>query len=142
MNTETLKTELVVRISGASPRQLDYWVILGLLRPKRQLTPHSYWRAYTFADTMVARAIKSLREQGVSLQHIREAVQKIQETLVGKPDPAEVLKRVKLMAYGGKVFVRHSMGPVYRAVDRQTTFLFVNFEDVYNEVAVGIQTYS
>ena len=141
MSIEWLSTGLVARISGASPRQLDYWVIRGLLNPSGQPTPKGKWRAYSLADAMVATAIKSLRDQGVSLQHIRDALAQLQVRLEGKPEPHQVLKKSKLLAYGGKVYVRRTSGPAHRAIDGQTTFLFVDFERVYDQVAHGVETH-
>ena len=91
---------------------------------------------------MVASAIKSLRDQGVSLQHIRNALAQLHDLLEGKPAPHETLKKVKLMAYGGKVYLRQSMGPVRRAIDGQTTFLFLDFERVYDEVVHEAEIHS
>ena len=132
--TSYLNSRLMERISGASARQLDYWVRQGLISPSGAPSTSRKWRKYTLSDAFNARIIVSLREQGVSLQAIRQVARVLQLRQRQALDPAGALRHAKLIVDGGNVFVTDEPGPVYRAIDGQTTFLFMNLGHVKEEV--------
>jgi DNA-binding transcriptional MerR regulator len=63
----------LAKIVGVSYDTINYWSHIGLVTPSiKQGKPKSRSH-YSFADIVTAAAIKSLRNQGISLQVMREA---------------------------------------------------------------------
>ncbi|MFQ5924916.1 MAG: MerR family transcriptional regulator [Dehalococcoidia bacterium] len=122
-------------ITGATARQLDYWESKGLLAPSGIGKGERGWRGYTIDDAILARTIRALREDGVSLPKIEEVLKVLSKKIRRAEKPSELLRTLKLVAYGGEVYVKTSTRAAYRAVDGQSTFLFVNIEQIGLEVA-------
>jgi len=125
-------------ITGASNRQLDYWASIGLLSPSAGTPGSRLWKEYTIDDAICCRMIVALREQGVSLQQIRKALARLNRKLRNAANPSDELRRQRLIVYKGKIYVEDSLDgarrAVYRAVDGQSTFLFMNLDRVGKEV--------
>lgn len=67
--------ETVMRTTGITYRQLDYWARTGLLVPSvRDAAGSGSRRRYSFQDILQLRVIKRLLDAGISLQQIRNAV--------------------------------------------------------------------
>jgi DNA-binding transcriptional MerR regulator len=116
----------LARYTGASRRQLDYWTTSGLLKPSGQEVRKG-WRTYTFDDLIRARAVATLRKEGVSLRTIR----KVEEHLSRySGDP---LRELKLVVHGGEVFVYRSREEAFHALTGQATFLFMDLHQVARE---------
>lgn len=63
----------VAEVIGVSYDTLNYWLQLGLITPTQPADrPHGRC-FFTFPDIVSVAAIKSLRDQGISLQTIRKA---------------------------------------------------------------------
>lgn len=122
------------RITGATARQLDYWQSKDLLTPSGLGNGGRRWREYTIGDAIFARTIKALREDGVSLQKIEEVLKVLSKKMRKAEKPSDVLRTLKLVAYGGEVYVKTSARAAYRAADGQSTFLFINMEQIGKEV--------
>lgn len=122
------------RITGATARQLDYWQSKDLLTPSGLGNGGRRWREYTIGDAIFARTIKALREEGVSLQKIEEVLKVLSKRMQSATKPSELLRTLKLVAYGGDVYVKTSARAAYRAVDGQATFLFIDMEQIGQEV--------
>ncbi len=118
---EGFHTGLVMRITGASARQLDYWNWTGFLQPGGAEGRN---RIYYFDDVVRIVAVMRLKEAGLSLQGIRKAIQKLKQH---HKDP---LSGLKLVAYRGEVYVYHSSEEAFRAVDGQSTYLFMDMGKV------------
>jgi DNA-binding transcriptional MerR regulator len=118
---ETLSTGLVRRITGATARQLDYWSWSGFLEPS-SVTGNK--RHYSFEDVVRIMAVMRLKEAGLSLQAIRKAIDKLKQY---HQDP---LRELKLVVYLNDVYVYHSAEDAYRAVDGQSTYLFMDLGKV------------
>ena len=121
MDMETLSTGLVRRITGATARQLDYWSWSGFLEPS-SVTGNK--RHYSFEDVVRIMAVMRLKEAGLSLQAIRKAIDKLKQY---HHDP---LRELKLVVYLNDVYVYHSAEDAYRAVDGQSTYLFMDLGKV------------
>jgi DNA-binding transcriptional MerR regulator len=110
----------VVRLTGVSFRQLDHWTWSGFLPPsggtRGDLPGTGHARLYSFEDLVRIRAVGELRRQGVPLQVIRKALDRLQ--LVS----ADPLRELKLVAIGGDVFVCRSREELERATDGQMAF--------------------
>lgn len=65
----------VMRLTGLSRRQINYWADTGLLEPsvEERLTPHRPVRLYSYRDAMSLLVIAELRRQR-SLQAVRAVV--------------------------------------------------------------------
>ena len=118
---ETFGSGLVIRITGASARQLDYWTWSGLVQP---VDTASYKRKYSFEDIVRITAVMRLKEAGLSLQAIRKTIIKLRQH---HQDP---LKDLKLVAYRGDVYVYNSEEDAYRAADGQATYIFMDLGKV------------
>lgn len=68
----------VVRMTGASYRQLDYWDRTGLVEPAQAAQGSGSQRRYSAADVVRLRVIVLLLGAGLSLQAIREIMAKTQ----------------------------------------------------------------
>jgi DNA-binding transcriptional MerR regulator len=117
----------VRRVTGATLRQLDYWDSIGFIKPSGTNPQRKGWRSYSFDDLVRITAVVQLRKEGVSLQMMQEVIEALKEH---SSDP---LRELKLMVYGGKVFVYKSQEEVFEAMSKQATFLFVDFERLTEE---------
>jgi len=69
-------------LTGISQRCLDYWDERGIVSPSIRLADgKGSERRYSFEDLVRLRVVKHLREMGLSLQRIREAVRKLKKRL-------------------------------------------------------------
>jgi DNA-binding transcriptional MerR regulator len=65
----------VVRLTGITARQLQWWDERGLVVPAR----HGHRRLYSFEDLTEVAVICELRRKGFSLQRMRKVVRFLQE---------------------------------------------------------------
>jgi DNA-binding transcriptional MerR regulator len=85
--------------AGITYRQLDYWARTGLIEPTvRGAKGSGSQRLYSFQDILLLKVIKRLLDAGISLQHIRTAVQHLRQR------GTEDLTRVTLMSDGVSVY--------------------------------------
>ncbi len=63
------------KLTGCTPHQLRYWDRVSLLEPSRQGTGGrpGVRRLYSFRDLVALRVIKSLLDNGMSVQRVRRA---------------------------------------------------------------------
>jgi MerR family copper efflux transcriptional regulator len=81
------------KLSGLSPRTVDFYTRQGLLRPQQPGRNHGY-RHYTEEDRRRVSLIKQLQAKKFSLQEIRRAME-----MSGKKNavsPAEIMEQVTL----------------------------------------------
>ncbi len=130
---ETFNTGLVTRITGASARQLDYWSWTGFVQPSGVAGRN---RKYSFDDVVGIVAVMRLKEAGLSLQAIREALHKLRHH---HQDP---LRELKLVAYLGNVYVYRSAEEAYRAVDGQSTYIFMDLGKVAEQTEALLKSVS
>src|SRR6516164_1371475 len=64
----------VVRLTGISPRQLQWWDEQGIVSPAR----HGRCRLYSLADLTEISVICELRHRGFSLQRVRKVLRFLQ----------------------------------------------------------------
>jgi DNA-binding transcriptional MerR regulator len=96
--TEGFGRETVMRTTGITYRQLDYWARTGLLRPSIQDAAGSgSRRRYSFQDILQLRIMKRLLDAGISLQQIRSAVKYL------RTDMQTPLEEVVLISDGKSV---------------------------------------
>jgi DNA-binding transcriptional MerR regulator len=121
--TEHFTTGQVARLTGVSFRQLDHWTWTGFLPPSGGASPYTpgnsaqrQARQYTFEDLVRIRTVGELRRQGVPLQVIRKALDRLQQ-FTGDP-----LRELTLVAIANEVYVCLSREEVERATDGQLAF--------------------
>jgi DNA-binding transcriptional MerR regulator len=122
---EIFTTGQVCRLAGATARQLDHWAWTGFLQPSGQGTVK---RRYSFDDLVRIRVVMRLKDQGVTLQMIRKAVEKLQEY---SSDP---LRELSLVGLNGDVFIYRNRNEAVRALDGQSAFLFMDIGVVAREM--------
>jgi DNA-binding transcriptional MerR regulator len=120
---EAFTTGQVARLTGVTFRQLDHWAWTGFLPPSGGDAPYTpgnsaqrQARRYTFSDLVRIRTVGELRRQGVPLQVIRQALDRLQRLA---DDP---LRELTLVAIADEVYVCRSREEVERATDGQLAF--------------------
>lgn len=68
--SETLKISQVADRAGVSKQTVEYYIMLGLLQPKRQ--PKTRRRIFTPAHVKRIQLIRKLNKTGYTLREIRE----------------------------------------------------------------------
>ena len=72
----------VCKIVGISYRQLDHWTTTKLVNSSlRNIKGSGHHRTYSFEDLLTVKIIKNLREAGMSLQKIRQALKALQKLM-------------------------------------------------------------
>ncbi len=107
----------VARLFGYKPGRLRYWDRTGLLRPSMRVEGKRY---YSFQDLIGIRTAKGLLEGGVSLRHVRRAVDSLRSAL---PKLARPLADVRVVADGRNVIVSDHAGS-YDPITGQTVLDF------------------
>jgi DNA-binding transcriptional MerR regulator len=72
---ETFSTQDVIRLTGITARQLQWWDERGIVVPARQ----GHRRIYSFEDLTEVAVICELRQKGFSLQRMRKVVRFLQK---------------------------------------------------------------
>jgi DNA-binding transcriptional MerR regulator/predicted RNase H-like HicB family nuclease len=100
MDRQGFGVSAVLRLTGVSYRNLDYWASTGLVRSSiRPASGKGTRRVYAFEDLVALRLVRRLRQAGIPLQAIRRAVRYLQAH-VDRP-----LSRLALIADGRRVLV-------------------------------------
>jgi predicted RNase H-like HicB family nuclease len=95
-------TKTVSRVIGVTARQLGYWDKTGLVKPSiAQAEGYGTRRLYSFLDLVQIRTAKALRDQGVSLQKIRQCVAFLRKH---SPEIEHPLAELKLLTDGQTIF--------------------------------------
>ena len=108
-------TNLVRKLTGATPNQLKYWVRINLISPERQ--GKSFF--YSFKDIVKLRVLASLRTKGLSLQKVRKGI----ETLSNMLPEDEPLSRLIIYTDGMDMIVVEK-GKYFSAITRQRYLRF------------------
>jgi DNA-binding transcriptional MerR regulator/predicted RNase H-like HicB family nuclease len=88
----------VLKLTGITYRNLDYWARTGLVRSSiKQASGRGSRRVYAFEDLVALRMVRRLRDAGVPLQAIRRAVRYLQ----GRGD--RPLSRFALIGEGKRI---------------------------------------
>lgn len=77
------KPKVVRDVCKISARQLDYWIVRGVIKPslcyRLKEDPRRDTHLFTFRNIVQIRIVKSLRDQGISLQEIRRALDNLRK---------------------------------------------------------------
>ena len=109
------KTDLVIKLTGATSNQLKYWSRLRLISPEiNRRRAH-----YSFKDIVKLRILVSLRKNGLSLQKIRLGINRLSEML---PEN-EPISRLIIYTDGMDMIVVEK-GKFVSAITKQQYFQF------------------
>jgi DNA-binding transcriptional MerR regulator len=110
----------VARVFGLTPSRLRYWDRSGFLKPSGRSGRR---RFYTFQDLIGLRVAKGLLDAGVSLQHVRRAVEGLRTSL---PRVIRPLNELRVVADGQSVLVRGEDGAFEPATGQRVLDFEVN----------------
>lgn len=81
MTYEGFTSAQVTRLTGCTTSQLRYWDRVRLIQPSVQKTGGRPGkpRLYSFQDMVILRALKAMRDEGLSIQRIRRAWSYLQQ---------------------------------------------------------------
>jgi DNA-binding transcriptional MerR regulator len=96
----SFSTAQTARLTGLSPRQLDYWDREGFVKPSvARASGYGSARRYSFEDLVRLRVAAKLRTAGFGLNKIRQCVQTLRRL-----DPSrEGMADVRLLVVGSRV---------------------------------------
>ena len=99
---EGFTAQQACRLTGCTPHQLRYWDRVKLVTPSAQTTcgRPGRRRLYTFRDLVALRVVKSLLDNGMSVQRVRRAWDYLRRTA----DLEKHLAEVRLVTDGHSIF--------------------------------------
>jgi len=96
-------TKVVKEITGVSRMQLQHWDRTGIVRPSRRVgAGKGSRREYSFKDLVQLKVAKRLREEGISLQKIRKALEYLRKNF---PDIKAPLAELRFLTNGVDLFI-------------------------------------
>ena len=121
------------QLTSCTPHQLRYWDKVGLVSPSIQTTDGrpGRRRIYSFRDLVGLRVVKSLLDNGLSIQRVRRAWDYLRRT--GNMD--DHLAEVKLIADGQSIFaVAHDDAELLDALRQGQLAFFVKIDEIAQDV--------
>ena len=99
---EAFTAQQACRLTGCTAHQLRYWDRVNLVRPSLQRTGGrpGRRRLYAFRDLVALRVVKSLLDNGMSVQRVRRAWDSLRRTA----DMDRHLAEVRLVTDGHSIF--------------------------------------
>jgi len=95
--------KMVKEITGVSRMQLQHWDRTGVVRPSIRISAgKGSRREYSFKDLVQLKVAKRLREEGISLQKIRKALEYLRKNF---PDVKAPLAELRFLTNGVDIFV-------------------------------------
>lgn len=95
--------KVVKDITGVSRMQLQHWDRTGIVRPSVKIgAGKGSRREYSFKDLVQLKVAKRLREEGISLQKIRKALEYLRKNF---PDVKAPLAELRFLTNGVDLFV-------------------------------------
>ncbi|HEX6947213.1 MAG TPA: helix-turn-helix domain-containing protein [Acidimicrobiia bacterium] len=130
---QAFTAEQASRLSGCTHHQLRYWDRVGLVSPSIQNTGGrpGVRRLYSFRDLVALRVVRSLLDNGMSLQRVRRAWEYLRRE--GSMD--EHLAQVKLVTDGVSIFqVSRDDGELLDALRQGQLAFFVAIDEIARDV--------
>lgn len=134
---EGFSAQQACRLTGCTAHQLRYWDRVNLVRPTLQCTGGrpGRRRLYAFRDLVALRVVKSLLDNGMSLQRVRRAWDYLRRTA----DMDRHLAEVRLITDGVSIFrVASNDGEVVDALRHGQLAFFVAIGEITREVAEDV----
>ncbi len=96
-------TNTVVKLTGLTPRQIDYWDRTHFIKPSiKEAAGYGTGRLYSFEDIVQLKVARTLIDKGVSLQKIRKAITYLKKNF---PDVKKPLAEMRFLTDGETIFV-------------------------------------
>jgi DNA-binding transcriptional MerR regulator len=96
-------TKMVKEITGVSRMQLQHWDRTGVVRPSIKIgSGKGSRREYSFKDLVQLKVAKRLRDEGISLQKIRKALEFLRKHF---PETKAPLAELRFLTNGVDLFV-------------------------------------
>ena len=133
MEERGFTAEQASRLSNCTHHQLRYWDRVGLVSPSIQGTGGrpGVRRLYSFRDLVALRVVRSLLDNGMSLQRVRRAW----DYLRREGDMEDHLSDVKLVTDGQTIFhVSSDEGELMDALRQGQLAFFVAIDEIAREV--------
>ena len=133
MEERGFTAEQASRLSNCTHHQLRYWDRVGLVNPSIQGTGGrpGVRRLYSFRDLVALRVVRSLLDNGMSLQRVRRAW----DYLRREGDMEDHLSDVKLVTDGQTIFhVGNDEGELMDALRQGQLAFFVAIDEIAREV--------
>lgn len=92
----------VIALTGVTPRQVEHWATTDVVRPSIPAAGKGTRRGYSFKDLVALRVAKRLKDEGISLQKIRQALTYLRKHF---PDVKEPLAELRFLTDGDTMFV-------------------------------------
>jgi DNA-binding transcriptional MerR regulator len=134
---EGFTSHQATRLTGCTPRQLRYWDQIGLVTPSVQQTGGrpGVPRLYSFRDLVALRVVKSLLDNGMSLQRVRRSW----DYLNRRAALDKHLSEVKLITDGVSIFkVARRNGEIIDALKDGQLAFFVAIDEIATGVEVKV----
>ena len=109
------------RIVGVTPRQIQYWDEIGLVKPSaRPAAGRGTRRSYSFLDLLRLSVVRALIERGLSPRNIRKSLAVLRDACPRVLDP---LAQLKLVTDGERLFlVTDDRRRILDVLERQFVF--------------------
>ena len=109
------------RVVGITPRQIQYWDEIGLVKPSaRAAAGRGTRRRYTFLDLVRLSVVRALIERGLKPRKIRRSLAALHEA---SPKVLDPLAQLKLVTDGERLFlVTDDHRRILDVLDRQFVF--------------------
>jgi len=130
---EGFTAQQATRLTNCTPHQLRYWDKVGLVEPSSQQTGGrpGRRRLYTFRDLVALRVVKSLLDNGMSVQRVRRAWDYLRRTA----DMDTHLAEVRLVTDGHTIFaVTHDDEELLDALRQGQLAFFVAINEIARTV--------
>jgi DNA-binding transcriptional MerR regulator len=130
---EGFTAQQACRLTDCTAHQLRYWDRVGLIQPSIQGTGGrpGKRRLYSFRDLVALRVVKSLLDNGMSVQRVRRAWDYLRRTA----DMDSHLAEVKLVTDGQSIFkVASDEGELIDALREGQLAFFVAIDEITREV--------
>lgn len=121
------------QLTSCTPHQLRYWDKVGLVTPSIQTTDGrpGRRRIYSFRDLVGLRVVKSLLDNGLSIQRVRRAWDYLRRT----GDMDDHLAEVRLVTDGQSIFaVAHDDAELLDALRQGQLAFFVRIDEIAQDV--------
>jgi predicted RNase H-like HicB family nuclease len=96
-------TKTVIRITGLTQRQIDYWDRTHFIKPSiKEASGYGTARLYSFIDLVQLKVARMLIDKGISLQKIRKSINYLKKNF---PDIEKPLAEMRFITDGETLFV-------------------------------------
>jgi predicted RNase H-like HicB family nuclease len=96
-------SKTVIRITGLTQRQIDYWDRTHFIKPSvKEASGYGTARLYSFIDLVQLKVARMLIDKGISLQKIRKSINYLKKNF---PDIEKPLAQMRFITDGETLFV-------------------------------------